>query len=586
MKKTLRSAIATILCLCMLLFLFGCAGNKENGAQEKIADLVVFGNIYTAEEENDSMAEAFAVKDGKYVYVGNADGVKSYIREGVTEVIDKTGDGLIIPGATEGHAHFLGMGEVAKFFPGGNMEYDELKDMIKEMMSSDPKPTQISTIGWTPGSVDFQPADDKSYARELEELAPGIPVLLTDGSGHNAICNVTALKMAGLWDGKTEVRGGSMLYTRSGEPNGIIRDASVFYVATRATKSALTVEQYIEAVKNAVDTLHSRGYTNYADGYINSNCTDEGIFEAIKAVDDAGELTINMSTNYGVRSADDYKEKIDYVTELVEKYNSDHVNVANVKLFADGVTDVGTGWIIDEYANAPEGREHGNQEWTREELMDIVQYANSKGILIHTHSYGDAACNAMVDAYVASNEANGTTIRNCLVHARNITDDDLDRIAENGIAVAGAQFWHYYDPICETSGMPQELVKHGYQMKSVLDKGIHLSSSTDEPATGSVSLQGSILNIIEVATTGLVPETDGEPFDPAELISVKDELKILTINGAWQLGLENERGSIKVGKYADFVIIDKNIIKYTGEQLRTIHNAKITDTYFEGKKVF
>lgn len=586
MKKTMKRILAGLLLMSMTFAIFGCAGKSESKEQPEAADLVVFGTIYTAEDADGGMAEAFAVKDGKYVYVGNAEGAKAYIKEGVTEVIDKTNQGLIIPGATEGHAHFLGIGEVAKFIPGTNKSYDELKDMIREMMTSDTKPTQISTMGWTPGSVEMQPADDKSYAWELEDLAPGIPIMLTDGSGHNAICNVTALKMAGLWDEKVDIRGGSMLYTKSGEPNGFVRDAGVVYVSTRVMKSVLTQDQYKQAVQNAVYTLHSRGYTNYADGYINSFCTDEGIFEAIKAVDDAGELTINLATNYGIRSTDDYMAKIDYVAGLVDKYNSTHVNVANIKLFADGVTDVGTGWIFEEYENAPEGREHGNQEWTQEELIDIVTYANSKGILIHTHSYGDAACNAMINAYVASNEANGTNIRNCLVHARNIIDSDLDRIAENGIAVAGAQFWHYYDPVSIGSGMPKDLEEHGYQMKSVIDKGIPLTSSTDEPATGGVTLEGNILNIIEVATTGIVPGAEEKPFDPDELIGVKDELKILTINGAWQLGLENERGSIKVGKYADFVIIDQNILTYSGDQLRTIHEAKITDTYFEGKKVY
>ena len=92
--------------------------------------------------------------------------------------------------------------------------------------------------------------------------------------------------------------------------------------------------------------------------------------------------------------------------------------------------------------------------------------------------------------------------------------------------------------------------------------------------------------MIEVATTGIIPEENAKPFTPSELLTVKDALKALTINGAWQIGLENERGSIKVGKYADFLLLDKNILNYQGEQLRTIHNVKILNTYFEGKNVF
>ena len=95
-----------------------------------------------------------------------------------------------------------------------------------------------------------------------------------------------------------------------------------------------------------------------------------------------------------------------------------------------------------------------------------------------------------------------------------------------------------------------------------------------------------ILNVIEVATTGKAYNNDAEPFAVQELLSVKEALKALTIDGAWLLGLENERGSIKVGKYADFVVLDKNFLHFEGEDLSTIHNAKILNTYFEGEKVY
>ena len=94
------------------------------------------------------------------------------------------------------------------------------------------------------------------------------------------------------------------------------------------------------------------------------------------------------------------------------------------------------------------------------------------------------------------------------------------------------------------------------------------------------------MNVVEVATTGQAYNNDADPFAPQELLSVKQALKALTIDGAWLLGLENERGSIKVGKYADFVVLDTNFLHFEGAQLRTIHNAKILNTYFEGEKVY
>lgn len=250
--------------------------------------------------------------------------------------------------------------------------------------------------------------------------------------------------------------------------------------------------------------------------------------------------------------------------------------------------------MIDAYKNAEEGKEHGNIIWQPNELKNLIEYANSKNLLIHTHAYGDGACKAMLDAYIASNDTNKNEYRNCLGHVRNIQREDIKRAAENKIAISENLLWHSDsdESIPSEAKQKQGILSHiteenyykGYPMKSLIDNGVVVSSSTDAPAAAFCT--GKIQNVIEIATTGIAPETNSQAFTPSELLTVKEVLKCLTINGAWQLGLENERGSIKVGKYADFLLLDKNILNYQGEQLRTIHNVKILNTYFEGKNVF
>ena len=97
------------------------------------ADLVVYGRIFTAEKENDGLCEAFAVKDGKYIYVGDRIGAAAYIEEGVTRVIDNTGKGLIIPGCTEGHGHFIGIDALVRMMPGYFVgDYENLLELLRE----------------------------------------------------------------------------------------------------------------------------------------------------------------------------------------------------------------------------------------------------------------------------------------------------------------------------------------------------------------------------------------------------------------------------------------------------------------------
>ena len=111
------------------VFAVGCSFDKS-------ADLVVYGNIYTAEDANDSMAEAFAVKDGKYVYVGDKEGVKEYIKEGKTEVIDKSAEGMVMPGATEGHSHYFGQSAIETCLPVSNCSYNEMIEALKAQVAN------------------------------------------------------------------------------------------------------------------------------------------------------------------------------------------------------------------------------------------------------------------------------------------------------------------------------------------------------------------------------------------------------------------------------------------------------------------
>ena len=132
--------------------------------------------------------------------------------------------------------------------------------------------------------------------------------------------------------------------------------------------------------------------------------------------------------------------------------------------------------------------------------------------------------------------------------------------------------------------MPKDIYESGYPMKSLLDAGIIVSSSTDSPAG---TTPGTVPNIIGVAVNGICPEfPDAKPFNTDELLTVREVLKCLTINGAISLGLQEERGSIEVGKYADFVVLDKDVLKQEETNKKDIFNTKVASTWFEGYRVY
>lgn len=558
-----------------------------------IADLVVLGTLYTAEDGK--VCEALVVKDGKYIYVGDREGAESYIEKGVTTVIDNGKNSLVIPGCTEGHGHFVGIDGLVRNMPAYFIDFPELFDLLKKTIEQ-AKPDQFLSWGFDYMKIKANPEPSRNYAQEIEDIAPGIPVVLVDTGGHQAICNITALKKSGLYETK-KVRGGSVFLDDKGKANGIVTDEAVLYVIDHALDMAkIDAELYRKACKMEIGILHKRGYTNYYDAYINY-LTDDQFYKYIKELDDAGELDINMVSTHTLRSYDDvsYKEKIDRINELSDEYGSKHFNPRNLKLFADGVTEALSGWTIEEYPNAIPGKEHGNIIWSPEELNTIVTYANSQGLPVHTHTYGDGACRAVIDAYLYANEVLGKKAANSLAHVRNITQEDIARCAENGIGIAANLNWHndtlpindaeYNEYVASMNAdLPKDLYENGYPMRSLIEAGINVASSTDAPA--AEYYEGNIMNVIEAAVTGIEPGKDYRPFNSSELLSVRQALDCMTINGAKQLGIDDKCGSITVGKNADFVILDTNFLDYEGEQLRTIHNANILEVYFEGRNVY
>ncbi len=589
--------------------LVGCKDkNNDPQSQEdplKGRDLVVYGKIFTA--ENNTIADAFVVKDGKFVYVGDSIGAKKYIQSGV-QIIDYRDKGLVIPGCTEGHGHFVGIDGIARMLPGFRAPYRELvRTIIPQKMQTNPG--TFLSFGWA--TQDVKKFSTNDYAMEIEAVSQGYPAIMMDGGGHSAVCNRTALKKAGLINDKGEkikdIRGGEVITILDDKGNptniasGFLTDEAVMYVLEKSIKVPLDEAGYLLACQNSVAELNKRGFTSYLDAFINS-FDDAEMYKYLAKMDEAGTLTANVIGYYTIRSYDwgfpksgnipqRVLDKLERINMLSAQYTKGHVQANGVKLFADGVVETYTGWISKEYTvkGLPEDKKHGNIIWEQDELNAIVAAANDKGLPVHVHTFGDLACNAVINAYCASPSASSLKIRNSLAHVRNISDADIARCGQNNIGIASNLIWHAGDPDSIRqylySVMPKEVYEDGYPMKKLLDADIMVSSSTDAPC--GESILGTVPNIIGVTVTGLAPDClDAAPLGPNDLLTVSEALQCLTLNGASSLGLENERGSIKVGKYADFVLLDKDILELEKTNPKDIFNTSVVSTYFEGKEVY
>ena len=243
----------------------------------------------------------------------------------------------------------------------------------------------------------------------------------------------------------------------------------------------------------------------------------------------------------------------------------------------DGTVETGTGFIDPLYLDGHQGIPN----WSEEELTDITRRANANGITMHVHVMGNKGVTRVVNAFINGGKSE---MRNTLVHVYYANQSDYRRMAEHNIYVTEGMLWHHADnPLQEDllKLLPAELSTRGYPMKSYFDNGVIMSSHSDFPA-----LAGSPddpFGIMEITLTGVYHGEIGKPWWTEECLTREQALQALTINVAKQMFLENERGSIKAGKYADFLLVNEDVLTCP---VKEIHNAKTAATYFEGKKVF
>ena len=212
MMKKMLSMMAVLAVIFGMEMFTGCKSNNS-------ADLVVYGKIYTA--EGNQIVEAFAVKDGKYVYVGDKAGAEAFVEEGKTEVVDYSGKGLVMPGCGNGHAHYA----------------DGVDKFIKEIIPAAVKKARDNGANVVFGSgwdmMKFP--KDLCYRKMLDEVCSDIPIYFADEEGHKGLANTILLKKAGLIKedgtaGKTEVRGGEIVLDADGVPTGYVKEQAGTYV--------------------------------------------------------------------------------------------------------------------------------------------------------------------------------------------------------------------------------------------------------------------------------------------------------------------------------------------------------------------
>ncbi len=529
----------------LLLSFFSCTDKQH-------ADFIVTNaKIYTV-DESFSMAEAFAITNGKFVGVGTSKEIKSNFK--ATKEYNAKGK-IIYPGLIDAHCHFYGLGlSMQKVDLTGTNSFEEVLEKIKSFQK-EKNSNFITGRGWDQNDwkIKEYPTKDK-----LDKLFPKTPVAVRRIDGHALLANQAALDLAGI-NKKTKIKGGEII-KKNGKITGVLIDNAMDLVSRIIPKESKN--EAIQALKDAERYCFSYGLTTVDDAGLSRET-----IELIDSLQLANELNIRI---YAMVSVSE-KNLEHYIENGI--FKSDRLNVRSFKVYADGALGSRGAALKKPYSDRDD--HFGAMVTDSETLQKIAKAIANSDFQMNTHAIGDSA-NAFILKTYADVLKSQTNRRWRMEHAQIIAPSDFYYFTD---IIPSIQPTHATsDMYWAEDRLGSERIKNAYAYKKLLEINGKVALGTDFP----VEKVNPILTFYAAVAR---KDTKGYPdggFEIENGLTREETLKGMTIWAAYANFEENEKGSIEPGKFADFVIFDKDIMKI---DLDKIPDIKVKETWLNGERV-
>lgn len=551
----------------------GCGSGGQSDSE--VADTVIMGTIYTVDGE-ESVASALAIKDGRYVYVGDEEGVQAFIGD-TTEVITLEEE-LAMPSFTDGHAHGH-EGGVGYLFQANLYEATSVEEyvaIVEQFIKDHPDLTFIRGAGWING---YCPPGGPTTAM-LDAIDTDLPIALVSGDHHSYWANSKALELAGVDANTPEVPGGVIERDAKGNPTGTFRELAQDLITSIIPN--YTVEEYKAGILAYQEEVASYGITAYWEPMVNLDGTPN-LLRAYNELDEEGKLLIRVYGGYMILDGQNALNEVDVCKGIIDSSAGGDFEVNAIKILVDGVVEGKTAYLLDDYADTPGFR--GEALWEQDSLNKMFAKADSLGVTVHTHAIGDAAVRMTVDACEYAYEQNGDMgNRHAITHLQVVDPADIKRMADLNMVASANAYWFCKEPgyfyELETPYLGADRANKEYPMKSFFDAGIYVATASDFPVT----IPSMPLGAIQTGVTRCDRFGDPETLqNPEERVTVAQMIASTTINCAYQLFMEEEFGSIEVGKSADLIILDRNLLEIDPFE---IGETTVLRTFLKGNTIF
>ena len=520
--------------------------------------ILVNGTVLTA-DGSDSEAEAVAVMNGRIGAVGSTSDINA-LRDGATKVVDLKGR-TVLPGLTDPHVHFADGGASmmnrldCRDFYSNVRAIPQILEIIRTQAERQPAGSWIVAHG-SPMQNFRMPEKRFPNRQDLDEAAPDHPVSINFGA-HITIANSKALELAGVNSASVAPAGGSIEFDDNGEPTGKLVERAQYVVRDVVPK--YSYDQMKEGILFAAERCLSRGLTN-----IHDIVTHDRAIRAYQELVQEGKLPIRVSLLIRIIEASIQKQSL-LNLGIRTGFGNDWLRIGGVKMSIDGGITGHVAKFSEPYVDDP--CHEGLIRIEQDELDETVSAYHQAGHRVCIHAIGDVAMDMALEALQKTIQADPRADhRHRIEHMGNwmVNEERLDIMKTNGILpVPNIPFMHYiWESLLDCIG--EDRLNQSFNVRTMLDAGLQLTSGSDGPAYWPLD------SLRDLGTCVSRQTWTGKTVGADQAISVREAIRMFTINAAYNAFEEKIKGSIEPGKLADFAVLAENPYEVAPEAIKDI----------------
>lgn len=529
--------------------------------------LFINGNIHTMNGQE--VVKSMLVEDEIIIGINcKEDEVKD------CEVVDLKGK-TVIPGFHDSHQHFLCYStdkEKINFFDAKSLE--DMANLTKEYIHSKGirKGQWIQGGGWNENNFDVVKLPTRE---DLDKFCPDNPAIFTRACCSVAVANTLALKEAGIFENPPKLNDGVIVVDENGVPTGMLEERARFIIYDILTN--YTKDELKEFILSYQEDLLKTGLTTVqTDDFKLWDAKPKDILHAYKELDAEGKLKVRFIQQLRLIN---HEELDEYLLDGEKTgVGTNYFKIGAFKLLPDGSLGGKTAALREAYLGSPENR--GILTYQKDELYSLLEKAHKNDLQLAMHAIGDRTMDEVLDCYEElAKKYPKDDPRFRIIHCQITSEDILDRFAKNNVIADIQPLFIRADMEIAESLLGKERLRTSYNWKTMLDKGIRISGSSDAP----VESFDPMMAIFCAVTSKNLEGKPEEGWMPEQRLSIQEAIELYTTGSAYTSFEENVKGKLSVGYFADFIVLNKNIFDVPADEILSV---KVEETYVGGELVF